>query len=112
MKTTEKEEMSTLVSCTQMLDKKGFTAQFKAIDKGLKSLTSDKVYTPEQVKVVNFYRFEGESSPSESAILYAIETDSGEQGTLVDAYGAYSDTNVSNFMTKVDEIEKKKHKDT
>jgi len=112
MKDTENEkiEMNTMVSCTNMLDKLGFTTQFKATSEGLKSLTTERLYKSEEVRVVNFYRFEGDTNPSDSAILYAIETTSGEQGTLTDAYGSYSDTNVTNFMKDVDSIEKKVNK--
>lgn len=105
--TNEKIEMKTMVSCTNMLDKLGFTTQFKATEKGLKSLTTERLYKPEEVKIVNFYRFEGDSNPSDSAILYAIETNNGERGTLTDSYGPYSDSNVTDFMKDVESIEKK-----
>ena len=107
----EKSEMKTMVSCCNMLNKLGFTIQFKALATGLKSLTTERVYKPEEVKVVNFYRFEGESNPADNAILYAIETCVGERGTLSDAYGPYADLNVTNFMAKVDLISKKVNKD-
>ncbi len=107
----EKIDMSTLVSCTNMLDKQGFTTQFKALSNGLQSLKTKTIYSPEEIKVVNFYRFEGESSPSDNSILYAIETTKGEHGTLTDAYGPYSDTNITKFMAEVEEMHKKVNKD-
>lgn len=107
----EKVPMKTMVSCLNMLMTKGFEAQFKATKAGLKSLATEQVYKPGEVKVINFYRFEGESDPSDNSIVYAIETGSGEQGTLVDAYGPYSDTLVTTFMKEVEEIEKKVNKD-
>ena len=107
----EKIDMSTLVSCTNMLDKQGFTTQFKADPSGLKSLTSNTLYSPTEIKVVNFYRFEGESNPSDNCILYAIETSRGERGTLTDAYGPYSDTHITKFMADVEAIQKKVNKD-
>lgn len=109
--TNEQNKMKTLVSCTNMLDNLGFTTQFKAETRGLESLTTKRLYQPEEVKVVNFYRFEGASNPSDNSILYAIETNNGERGTLTDAYGAYSDTNVTNFMKSVDSLEKKVNKE-
>lgn len=107
----EKTEMKTMVSCTNMLDKMGFTAQFKASPSGLQSLESKKVYSPEEVTIVNFYRFEGDSDPEDNSILYAIETANGEKGTLVDAYGMYNDVKVTNFIKKVEEIGKKTNRD-
>lgn len=102
----EKTEMKSLVSCTNMLLAEGFNTQFKAIDKGLKSLSTEKIFKPDEVKIVNFYRFEGESDPADSSILYAIETTDGEKGTLTDSYGPYSDTNVTKFIQQVEEIHK------
>lgn len=104
---TDKKEMKTLVSCLNSLLAEGFGTQFKAIKTGLKSLSTEKVYSPEEIKILNFYRFEGDSDPSDNSILYAIESIDGERGTLTDAYGPYSDTNVTNFIQQVEEIEKK-----
>jgi hypothetical protein len=107
----DKEHMKTLSSCLNSLLSSGYATQFKAIKHGLKSLTTEKIYTPADVKITNFYRFEGESDPSDSSILYAIETTSGEKGTLTDAYGAYSDPHVGKFIMEVEDIEKRGHKD-
>lgn len=102
----EKKEMTSLASCVNTLQADGFSTQFKAMENGLKSLTTDKVFHPEEVKIINFYRFEGESDPADSAILYAIETNDGEKGTLTDSYGPYGDTNVAKFIRHVEEIHK------
>jgi hypothetical protein len=110
MENTDKEYMKTLASCINSLVSAGYETQFKIVKDGLKSLTTEKIYHPEDVKITNFYRFEGESDPADNSILYAIETTSGEKGTLSDAYGAYSDTQVSAFVKEVEEIGKKAHK--
>lgn len=106
----DKEEMKTLSSCLNSLLSKGFETQFKALKHGLKSLTTEKIYLPEDVKITNFYRFEGESDPADNSILYAIETTSGEKGTLTDAYGPYGDAHVTKFIQEVEEIQKRRHK--
>jgi len=105
----QKIEMKSLVSCTTLLLSQGFSTQFKAIDKGLKSLSTEKTFQPSEVKIMNFYRFEGESDPADSSILYAIETNDGEKGTLTDSYGPYGDTNVTKFIQQVEDMEKKAH---
>ena len=102
-----KTHMKTLVSCLNSLLAAGFETQFRARKNGLESLTTKKIYKPDAIKVLSFYRFEGESDPADNSIVYAIETNDGERGTLTDAYGPYSDTNVTNFMKEVEEIEKK-----
>ena len=105
--TSVNSEMKTLVSTLNTLVQKGYTEDYKVNDKGLKALKRDKVYLPDQVKVVDFHRFEGTSDPSDESILYAIETNDGGKGTLVDAFGPSSDTKVTAFMQKVEEISKK-----
>ena len=102
----EKSDLKTLVACTNMLAKLGFTTQFKAYREGLMSLATKVIYFPDEIEIVDFYRFEGESDPEDSAILYAIETICGERGTLTDAFGMYSDPHVTNFIKQVREIQK------
>src|SRR3989337_4127309 len=94
----DKDEMSPMVSVLADLTQSGYTTQFKATDKGLCSMSSQKHYKPRHVEIKRFYRFEGEPSSDDSSILYAIETKDGEKGTLIDSYGAYSDPLVSSFI--------------
>jgi hypothetical protein len=103
----ENPEMKTLVSSLQSLVKKGYSEDYQVNEEGLMSLKTRKVYQPEAVKVSDFYRFEGTSDPGDESILYAIETNDGSKGTLVDSFGPESDPKVSEFMKKVEEISKK-----
>jgi hypothetical protein len=103
-------DLKTLVSCLNSLTREGFSDDYKMTEKGLKSLKRERIYAPEEVKVLNFYRFEGNSDPADNSILYAIETSDGGRGTLVDAYGPYADSKISSFMNQVEEIKKKTEK--
>jgi hypothetical protein len=99
--------MNTLTACVNKVVKDGFTDSFKVTPRGLFSPAKDKFFAPEEVHVLNFYRFEGESDPADNAIMYVIETDDGLRGTLIDAYGPYSDVNVNAFMKQVEDLNKK-----
>lgn len=95
--------MTDMDKCMNFLEEKGYTDQFRVEKKDLVSLKdSKKKYKPKDVKAVNFYRFEGISDPDDMSILYAIETCDGTKGTLVDAYGRYSDDATGEFMQDVD----------
>jgi hypothetical protein len=48
-----------------------------------------------------YHRFEGVSDPDDMCIVYGIEGQGGIRGTLVDAYGAYSDAAVSALLQGV-----------
>lgn len=61
-------------------------------EKHLQCKELDANYTPQQFEVVEVYRFEGMSNPDDNSVIYAIKTDDGNKGTLVDAYGAYADS--------------------
>ncbi len=106
MDNIEKLHMTTLVSCINRLEGAGYVTQFKALPEGLMSLTTQKTFNPAQVRIVHFFRFEGESDPSDSAILYAIEAWDGEKGTLVDGYGKESDLHTTAFINQVNEMQK------
>jgi hypothetical protein len=103
--------MKTMSECINKLVIDGYEVNFSIDEKGkLYSPTKEKSYSPEKVHIKNFFRFEGASDPDENAILYAIETDSGEKGTLTDAYGTYADPKVSKFIQQVEDISKKNPK--
>lgn len=113
MKTAEKVEtkkpLRSLSEAIESVKKDGYTTNFMAKEEGLINLDTNRIYSPHDVKISNFYRFEGESDPGDSAILYAIETSEGEKGILTDSYGPYSDTNVTAFINEVEQISKKPH---
>ena len=99
--------MRSLTTCLNRMISDGYTEDFKVTDEGLESLHEHRNYKPEQIEVVNFFRFEGESDPDDNAILYVIETNDGIKGTLIDAYGVYNDQDISGFMKNVESIRKK-----
>ena len=99
--------MTELDKCHKKLEEKGYADQFQATAEGLKCVENGKVYNPAEVKVPNFFRFEGISDPDDMSILYVIETADGRKGTLVDAYGLYADDNLGQFMIEVEDIQKK-----
>lgn len=107
LKNATSADMKTLASCHAKLLKEGFELDFKAGEGGIIALQLEKLYKPSDIKHVNFYRFEGASDPADNSILYAIETQDGNMGTLVDAYGPYADARVNEFMKEVETLHKK-----
>ncbi|MEJ0032749.1 MAG: hypothetical protein WDO15_21370 [Bacteroidota bacterium] len=100
-------QMMTMSEGTNIAVKKGFTESFKIAGKGLTAGDETKFYSPEDVRIDNFFRFEGYSDPNDNAILYLIETNDGTKGTLIDAYGTYADAKLSKFIKEVEDIQKK-----
>ncbi|HVF82114.1 MAG TPA: hypothetical protein VM884_09280 [Flavisolibacter sp.] len=101
--------MKSLASCLTRIIGDGYTEDFKVTGNSLESLTKKHYYAPDEIHIVNFFRFEGESDPDDNAILYVIEAADGTKGTLLDSYGTYSDADISRFMQDVT-IQKKTQK--
>ena len=95
--------MTDLQKCLDKLEQQGYTDQYR-VENGKLVSTHDnnKKYKPDDIKAANFYRFEGITDPDDMSILYAIETTDGNKGTLIDAYGMYSDDETGEFMQQVD----------
>ncbi len=62
-----------------------------------------KKYTPEDLLIIKTFRFEGETDPGDSSILYIIETNDGVLGYSMDAYGVYSnhDASYNDFIRSI-----------
>jgi len=102
----EKVNMDSLVTVLAAVEKLGFKNQFEIQGTNLVSWKTKNHFLPNQVKIVHFYRFEGESNPDDSSILYAIQTSDGEKGTLADGYGISADSETAAFIFKVTDIHK------
>lgn len=86
------------------LEKEGFNDQFKFIqDQGLQSTSSHQTYQSGDLQIINEFRFEGISNPSDMSILYAIKTKDGTKGTLIDAFGTYADDELEQFLRSVED---------
>ncbi|MBM4440031.1 MAG: hypothetical protein FJ027_06405 [Candidatus Rokubacteria bacterium] len=83
------------------LHRRGFTAELVAEDGVLRVVGTDVRLRPEDVRIRDFYRFEGTSDPDDMSVIYAIEACDGTRGTLTDAYGAYADPKVGAFIDRV-----------
>jgi hypothetical protein len=83
--------LKTLTLCLQKIVSDGYINDFSYVDDGLMMHQTKKLYKPEEIKVINTLRFEGNSDPDDNAVLYLIETSDGMKGTLVDAFGIYNE---------------------
>ena len=87
---TKPGEMTTVTSVLEKLRIKKRDKEYRTTPEGFTAGTG-KYYNPEDLKIIRTYRFEGESDPSDSSIIYLIEANDGLVGYSMDAYGVYSD---------------------
>lgn len=82
----------TLSGTMNELRKQGYTEDFNLHQDCLECRDGACRVFADDFKVDTFYRFEGESNPSDSSILYAISSEKhGIKGVLVNGYGIYSE---------------------
>jgi hypothetical protein len=98
--------MATETRCLFKVKEKGFIDRYHVQDLSLLCLDNMRIYRPDEIAVVNFYRFEGISNPDDMSIIYAIETSDGRKGTLIDAYGIYADSAVGDLMNEIQKFKK------
>jgi len=93
--------METLAAAIDALARRGFIENLSVVGNRLRVAGTGLSFPPADVVIREHRRFEGVSDPDDMAILYAIEATGGVRGTLVDAYGVYSDQLISAFMSAV-----------
>lgn len=81
----------TLTEALNGLRDQGFTRDYNLKNDRLTCQQDDLELHPDDFDIVNVFRFEGETDPGDEAVLYAVESKDGQKGTLVDAYGPYSE---------------------
>ncbi|MGB5944338.1 MAG: phosphoribosylpyrophosphate synthetase [Leeuwenhoekiella sp.] len=85
-----KNTYSSLSKAVEDLKDKGYDVDLNLVDDGIESKELKKNWTAKEIEVDHTFRFEGMTNPGDNSVLYAIETQDGHKGLLVDAYGAYS----------------------
>ncbi|RAJ05045.1 hypothetical protein LX64_02199 [Chitinophaga skermanii] len=84
--------MTTLTGVLEVLKERGYDNEFRPTPGGqIECISDGKVYDASHLSIIKTYRFEGDSNPSDSAILYLVEDSKGHIGYFINAYGAYSD---------------------
>ena len=95
------EKMETVAGALDEFRRLGFERSMAVVGGRLTAEGSARSYRSDQVLIADHRRFEGVSDPSDSAVVYAIDTEDGVKGTLVDGYNAYADPAVGEFLRGV-----------
>lgn len=81
------------------LKKRGFIVDFN-LQENCIVCNNDK-FNVDDFEIVEVYRFEGNTDPSDEAIVYAIQSVNGWRGVLVNGYGISADTMSSEMVKKL-----------
>ena len=80
---TERYHYATVSEALDDLNEKGFTYDFNLHE-------ADIVKNPDKYEIVHIYRYEGDSSPDDEAVVYGIKSSSGKKGVYVAGFAANS----------------------
>lgn len=89
----------TVSEAVNELKKRGFDLDFN-LEENCIVCHSDK-FDAKDFEIVEVYRFEGNTDPSDEAIVYAIESVNGKKGVLVNGYGISADAISSDIAKKL-----------
>ncbi|AEE19001.1 hypothetical protein [Dokdonia sp. 4H-3-7-5] len=84
----------------------GFTSDFMYRDGRLLCRTNDRWYQIKDLTLIEYCRHEGMNDPSDSSILFLIETNDSIKGCLTSAYGKDADTDLIDFVMSLEKKEK------
>ena len=93
----------TLSGTMNELRKEGYVEDFNLQQNCLECRNGQFKVFADEFKIDKYFRFEGESNPSDSSILYAISSDKHNlKGVLVNAYGIYSEPVTDELLKKLE----------
>lgn len=92
----------TVSGALNSLKARGYTRDFNISFDKLICNETNECLNPHEFEITEVYRFEGESNPSDEAVIYAVESKDGNmKGVLVNAYGPYSDSISDDIVKKL-----------
>lgn len=87
-------DFDSLSQAVDSFTKAGYEEDFEAEGDVIIGNFSRKEYAPDELTIVDSYRFEGDTNPEDESVVFAIEARDGTKGTLVMTYGANYNQNV------------------
>jgi len=91
----------TMLDAVNSLRERGYTYDYDYENACLYCKLISERFEAKDLKITEYYRFEGMSDPDDNVIVYAIESDQGHKGILIDAYGAYADEHKAAFIKDI-----------
>jgi hypothetical protein len=96
------ENYDTLIEAIQGLKAQGYVEDFNLKAHCLECQNGAFEIHTDEFQIDKFFRFEGFTDPSDQSIIYAISSDKHQlKGTLVNAYGIYSEDMSDEMMEKL-----------
>jgi len=82
------------------LQTEGFVHTFSIIEDEIGCSGPRKLYKPAEIKIVKQNNYHANPYSSSGAIIYALETNDGHKGVLINRCGIYADEGIEKFIQK------------
>lgn len=102
---TDPHNYRNLLEAVNGLRSRGYDYDFHYEDACLHCSKISEKFKSSDLKITEYYRFEGMSDPEDNSVIYAIQSNQGHKGIIIDAYGAYSDEQKTAFLTDIEVID-------
>ena len=89
----------TVSEAVNELKKRGFNLDFNLQENCI--ICHEDKFDVNDFEITEVYRFEGNSDPSDEAVVYAIGSVNGKKGVLVNGYGISADAMSSEMAKKL-----------
>ena len=90
---------ATVTQAIDRLQEQGFTTDFNLGENC--TYLSDVNSAADEFKIVDVYRYEGNTDPADEATVYAIESSAGVKGILVTGFGISADSRSAAWVRKL-----------
>lgn len=91
----------TLLDALNELKARGYDRDFNLRENCLECSQSGAQLAADDFEITETHRFDGQTDVDDEVVLYAIESNDGLKGTLVNAYGTYADTASDAIVAKL-----------
>ena len=92
----------TVTEALKGLKAKGYTTDFNIAFDKIICAKKETILKPDEFEIVETYRFEGETNPSDEDVVYAIESKHGNiKGVITSAFGLYADSVSTEMIQKL-----------
>lgn len=96
------ENYETVVDAINGLKDRGYVLDFNIAFDKITCSQDGSCLNPAEFEIMETYRFEGETNPSDEDVVYAIESkDRQQKGVLTSAFGIYADEVDANLLKKL-----------
>lgn len=90
--------MKSVIEIIEQLRNEGYINDFSIKNDTILDDSGKKSYRPEDLIIERIERYEGDSNPSDNAVIYVLTAKDGTKGILVDSYGAYADPKLAKII--------------